>query len=142
MNEVVTISQSILQCSIFVIAVERLWVGSRNRFLLLPQDEPCLLLSSRHGVEEGLLDHPSTIQLFLPYLDPHLTYRWPSARVTNASMSSLTTFSFVLACLCLFGVWTKVYFSYGLSLPSTGIIAISHEHELFYINNASICSLV
>lgn len=109
MNEVVTVSQSILQCSISVIAVRRLRVGCKKLLPCSAQAEPCFLLPSGMGAKapRSPSQHHalSTLPGPLPYL------QGPSARVTNDPMPSLTTVSFGLVC---------VHVGFGLRSVSAG----------------------
>lgn len=71
MNEVVTISQSVLYCSIFVIALERLWIEFRSLFscpitgqVLFP-----LVLQFECAAPSGIPScYPSVITFVLPRL--------------------------------------------------------------------------
>lgn len=92
MNEVVTMSQSILQCSISVIVVGRLWAGGKKPVPGPVEDEPCLLSSSGIGVTSS--PSPSQQQEALPTFPgppPHL--QGAVSRVTNDPTSSPTTVS-------------------------------------------------
>lgn len=74
MNEVATISQSVLHCSIFVIALERLWIEFRSLIScpITGQVSFPLDLQFECAVPSGVPScYPSVITIFLPHLCPH-----------------------------------------------------------------------
>lgn len=116
MNEVVTISQSILQCSISVIVVGGLWAGCKKPVPGPVEDEPRFLSSS--GIGCDILSVTLTAARSSFHLPWTPTLPSGGRRQSHQRSRVFSNHCFLWACLCQCEVWTTVSFSWGLSFPA------------------------